>query len=217
MAPQLAAPLGAAEMQSFLDRLASAEPTPGGGGAAAAIAAMGAALLSMAARHSLGKSPAEPQRLALEAQLRASEALRARCSDLVGADARAFDRFMQAYRMPAAPAGPRSAAMQAALREAIEVPLECAQAALEGLRLAAGCVEHCHRNVAADAAAGAHALHGAVRICALNAAVNAGSLADSAYAEEARAAASAALREAAPLAARTQDLVLERLGTRLGT
>ncbi|MDE2306598.1 MAG: cyclodeaminase/cyclohydrolase family protein [Gammaproteobacteria bacterium] len=201
-------------MQSFLERLASAEPTPGGGGAAAAIAAMGAALLSMAARHSLSKSPTEPDRLHLELELRTSEALRKRCFDLVAADALAFDRFMAACRMPRDAAPERERALQLALRGTIEVPLECARAILDGLRLAGTCAAHCHRNVAADAAAGAQALLGALRICVLNVRVNAASLADAAYAGIAGAAADAALREGAPLAAAAESLVLERLGTK---
>jgi len=42
-------------VESFLNQLASAAPTPGGGSAAAVLGAMGAALLSMVCTVTLGK------------------------------------------------------------------------------------------------------------------------------------------------------------------
>ena len=47
-------------VETFLDELASAAPTPGGGSAAAIIGAMGAALLSMVCSVTLGKKGRKP-------------------------------------------------------------------------------------------------------------------------------------------------------------
>ncbi|HVC02715.1 MAG TPA: cyclodeaminase/cyclohydrolase family protein [Steroidobacteraceae bacterium] len=201
-------------MHAFLDRLASAAPTPGGGGAAAATAAMGAALLSMATRLTLGKKLEEPRRADLQAQLTSSEALRAGLTELVAADARAVDRLIEAYRMPAADEqsrAARAAAVDSAMRTAVQVPLDLARSCLEGIHLANRCVASCHRNVAGDAAAGVLALQAALRTCALNISINAPALQDAAYAARSRAAVAAMLGAGLPLADGALRLVSERL------
>ena len=52
--------------QTFLDKLASGTPTPGGGGAAAASGAMGAALISMVCNLTIGRK----KFAAVEAQMK---------------------------------------------------------------------------------------------------------------------------------------------------
>ncbi|MGD0476464.1 MAG: cyclodeaminase/cyclohydrolase family protein, partial [Candidatus Velthaea sp.] len=42
------------DLQAYLNRLASAQPTPGGGSAATIVGALGAALVAMVARITLG-------------------------------------------------------------------------------------------------------------------------------------------------------------------
>jgi methenyltetrahydrofolate cyclohydrolase len=52
---KLESTLGSTSISAYLDRLASADPTPGGGAAAAVTAAQGAALLSMVCNLTIGK------------------------------------------------------------------------------------------------------------------------------------------------------------------
>jgi len=205
-------------MQSFMDRLASASPTPGGGGAAAAIGAMGAALLSMAAAVTLGRELDAVPRSGLQEQWTASEALRARFTALVDDDARAFNQFLAACRMPRRDdrqAEARAAAMQAGLWAATRVPLDCAQASVEGIRLAKLSVEGSNLNVIGDAGAAALALQAALRICALNVAVNSSSLHDAVSAGLARQTVQALLDEGLALAERVQQRISERRTDRL--
>ncbi|HUX73303.1 MAG TPA: cyclodeaminase/cyclohydrolase family protein [Steroidobacteraceae bacterium] len=196
-----------------MDRLASASPTPGGGGAAAAIGAMGAALLSMAAAVTLGKGHDALLRTDLQEQWNASEALRARFIALVDEDARAYNRFLGACRLPRQDdrqAETRAAAMQAGLWAATQVPLDCAQACVEGIRLAKRSVERSTRNVLGDSGAAALALQAALRICALNVAVNSASLRDAGSAALARKTVQTLLDEGLALAESVQQRILQR-------
>src|SRR5579872_967935 len=57
------------KLGDFLDRLGSADPTPGGGAAAAVVGALGAALIEMTANLTIGK----PRLTDVEAQARHTE------------------------------------------------------------------------------------------------------------------------------------------------
>ncbi|CAL1239871.1 methenyltetrahydrofolate cyclohydrolase [Candidatus Methylocalor cossyra] len=171
-------------IQQFLDTLASKTPTPGGGSAAAIMGAMGAALVSMACNLTIGK----PGYQAVEAELRevlaAAEGLRTRLTDLVQADIEAFDRVMDAYGMPKdseEQKRARSIAIQEALKQATEVPLECARASAEVIRLSRIAAEKSNRNVVSDAGVAAVAGHAALRSAALNVQVNTGAIKDTAF------------------------------------
>ncbi|HUY84669.1 MAG TPA: cyclodeaminase/cyclohydrolase family protein [Steroidobacteraceae bacterium] len=200
-------------MRTFLDRLANAEPAPGGGAAAAASGAIGVALLSMALRLTLAKKIDAALRAELAALLAACEALRARLAGFVDIDGRAVRLLIDAYRMPADAAG-RADAVEAAMRGAVQAPLDCAACCLEAIRLAGRCIEACHRNVAGDAAAGMLALQAAVRICALNVSINSPALRDAAFGRRARESATAMLGEATPLAESALRRVSERLNAK---
>jgi len=104
---------GKSGLAEFLDALAAPTPAPGGGSAAAAAGGMAAALGAMASR--LAKFDATP-----------FEEARAFFTAAVDGDAAAFNLVMAAYRMPKAERGPH---VEAALREAAEVPMQVAEQA----------------------------------------------------------------------------------------
>jgi formiminotetrahydrofolate cyclodeaminase len=197
-------------MQTLLDRLANGDPAPGGGAVAAASGAMGVALQSMALRHTLAKRIDETLRADLAARLADCETLRTRIADFVDVDGAAVRRLIDAYRLPSGEPN-RADTIEAAMLDAIQSPLDCAAACLDGLRLARRCVEACHRNVAGDAAAGVIALQSALRICTANVAANARGLRDAARAARLRDAAAARLAEGMPLAESALRTVSERM------
>ncbi len=197
-------------MRTLLDRLANGDPAPGGGAVAAASGAMGVALQSMALRHTLAKRIDATLRADLEARLAACEALRTRIADFVDVDGAAVRRLIDAYRLPSGDPG-RTDTIEAAMLGAIQAPLDCAAACLDGLRQARRCVDACHRNVAGDAAAGVIALQSALRICTANVSANSHGLRDAAHAARLREAASAMLAEGLPLAESALRTVSERL------
>jgi formiminotetrahydrofolate cyclodeaminase len=122
----------------------SSDPTPGGGSAAALAGAVGSALLAMVAglpksRAATGED-AERLKAAGEKCAAASAGLEA----LVDRDSEAYDLVVAAYKRPKATdeeKAARSAAIQAAMREAIAAPLEvmraCSAAAGQGAVIAA--------------------------------------------------------------------------------
>jgi formiminotetrahydrofolate cyclodeaminase len=109
---------------AFLDELAAREPVPGGGSAAAVAAAMGAGLLSMAARASRDSWP-EAAGVAAQA-----EALRSRVEPLAQADAQAYDTALRLLEQAEAETATQGdAKLGSALVRAAAVPLQIAEAA----------------------------------------------------------------------------------------
>ena len=179
-----------ASIDEFLERLASGSPTPGGGSAAAIIGSMGAALISMVCNVTLGKKgceAAEADMLAVRAE---SERLRVELAAMVAEDVAAFDGLMAAYKLPKLSdedKGRRAAAIQASLRRATEVPLDCARACAEVIRLARRAGEHGYRGVVSDAGVGVLAASSGARSAALNVFINVPALKDRKFADQAAA------------------------------
>lgn len=174
-------------VQSFLDALASKASTPGGGSAAAIMGALGAALVSMVCNLTIGKKNYADVSDELAAVLGAAEALRARLTDMMRDDVRVFDGVMAAYGLPKATDAERAArstAIQAALREATDVPLACARACREVMELARVAADKGNRNVISDAGVAVLAASAALRSAALNVYINAGAIEDAAFVAE---------------------------------
>jgi formiminotetrahydrofolate cyclodeaminase len=175
-------------VEQFLDDLAGGAPTPGGGSAAAMIGAMGASLISMVCNVTLGKKGLEalaPEMLRVRGE---SEALRARLTDLIEHDIAAFSALMAAYRLPKGTdeeKSRRATAIQSSLRLATETPLECARACAQIIALSRRAAESGYSGVISDAGVGVLAAHAALRSAALNVTINAPSLEDRRFAEQA--------------------------------
>ncbi|MGH2847279.1 MAG: cyclodeaminase/cyclohydrolase family protein, partial [Thermoleophilaceae bacterium] len=106
-------------LQSFLDAVAEAAPAPGGGSSAAVAAALGAALVEMAA--GLARDS--------EAAARASS-LRGRCLELAERELSSYRPVLEALRLPREDPA-RGDRLAAALLEASRAPAEIAQAGAE--------------------------------------------------------------------------------------
>jgi glutamate formiminotransferase / formiminotetrahydrofolate cyclodeaminase len=113
-------------LRDFTDELSSDSPAPGGGSVSALAGAMAAGLASMVAALSHAKKgleahQADHERIGVRAQTIKDELLRA-----VDADTDAFDKLLEAMRMPKGSdeeKAARAKAMSGATVEAIEVPL----------------------------------------------------------------------------------------------
>lgn len=118
---------GETRLSDLVEALSSGEPAPGGGAAAALAGALGVSLLIMVARLASRRlrSGAEAERLAeLAARLRS---VRDGLVALADRDRAAYAGVMEARRRPkgsASEAAGRTAAIQAALTEATEVPVD---------------------------------------------------------------------------------------------
>ena len=137
-------PLLAQPVRDLLDALAKATPVPAGGSAAAIAVAMGAALLTMAARISDGHWPDAG---ACAAQ---AETLRLRAAPLAHEDAEAYSEVLRLRREHA-----DDAELGRAFDRAAELPLRIAEVGADVADLAAHAAPHVDPKVHGDAAAAA--------------------------------------------------------------
>jgi formiminotetrahydrofolate cyclodeaminase len=171
-------------IHQFLDELASKSATPGGGSAAAIMGAMGAALVSMVCNLTIGKKNYEAVEPEMKELLAKAETLRAQLMDMVRADVEVFDKVMSAYGLPRETdeqKAVRSEAIQLALKAATDVPIECAKACAEVIRLSKIAAEKGNRNVISDAGVAVVAGYAALKSAALNVYVNAGAIKDETF------------------------------------
>ncbi len=166
---------------SWLDRLASAAPAPGGGAAAAMNAAVGAALVAMVANLTVGREKyAEHEAHVREVRDRA-DALRVRAVRLADDDAEAFTALMATYRLPRdseTDKAHRTTAIQEATRTAARVPLDIAATAAEVIGLAESLPGRSNPSVLSDVGVAAASAMSALESAALNVEINLASLHD---------------------------------------
>jgi formiminotetrahydrofolate cyclodeaminase len=182
--------LGERSVRDWLDALAAQTATPGGGSSTALMGAMAAALVAMVCRLSLARGAAGERSERLQAALDRAEALRARLTELIGADMTAYEAVMHSYALPRGTPGEqelRSAAIQGALRRATLVPLECARASAEVLAVVAVVSEEGQLSALGESGVAAEAAQAALRSSALNVSINLGSIRERAFVHEQRA------------------------------
>ena len=173
-------------LREYLDDLASAQPTPGGGSTAALSGAMGAALVCMVARLTLGKAEYATVSLEVEGIIQRAEALRARFQALMAEDMAAYGKLSSCFKLPKATGEEkvaRTRAIQASLVDAALVPLEMAERAVELIGYCQRIAEVGNKNVLSDIATAATLTLSAVSGAAWMVRVNVESLKDLEQAE----------------------------------
>jgi glutamate formiminotransferase/formiminotetrahydrofolate cyclodeaminase len=206
-------PLASMSVRAFVEELGARTPAPGGGSASAVAASMGAALGAMVGWMTYGKRKFEEKDAAMRRLIPPlHEAMKA-LLPLVDRDTRAFDAYLAAVGMPKetpAEQAARHEAMQAGLKDAVQVPLEV-------MRTADRCWEPmlemaAHGNPASrsDLEVGAKLLEAGIWGASRNVAINLPQVEDEAFRR-------ATLEESDTLAARAasqRDRVLEVLAAR---
>ncbi len=170
----------------LVEALAEGTPTPGGGSAAAQAGAMGAALVAMVARLTLGKKKYAGVEARMAEIVEQADALRQSLQSAVEADAAAFEQVMTSLRMPKATEtelAARAQALEQATRRATEVPLAVAERACEVLELAAEVAETGNVNAASDAGSAGALARACLTAAGLNVQINAAGLVDRAMAD----------------------------------
>lgn len=163
--------------------LAARTSTPGGGSMAAYLVATGSALGAMAFRFTSGEKYAAVEG-AMARRVEALDALRARALELVDRDSRSYEAVTAAYKLGKgtdAEKAARTAAIQLAMKGALEVPAETMEHALAALRLVAEGLPSVNPNLVSDGATGATCLWSASESALLNVRINAGSISDKAW------------------------------------
>ncbi len=105
-------------LSHYLEKLSSREPVPGGGSAAAVAGAMGASLIAMSARYSIGKGKSAVVDHQIHLVITQADAARVKFIELAGHDAQVYLNMVNARK-----SGDKAAA-QKAQQEASCVPAD---------------------------------------------------------------------------------------------
>src|SRR5439155_15208778 len=171
--PEAAPPTGAmAEaIRPFVDRVASAEPVPGGGSVAALAGALGAALGQMAIRITKDKKNYKPHADRYADALDRLAPYRSTLLELIDADAEAYNRVIAAYKLPKE-SPDRETSIQEALLRATEIPSRTANCAAEALKVLEPLRSIIYINVASDLQVGLQMLRSAIRVAIADMRIN---------------------------------------------
>ena len=176
--------LRTAPLERVLDAFAASEPLPGGGSAAALTGAIGVSLLLMVAGMTKTRTGTPEEAADLSAAAARLRSIREELTTLVDEDSRAYLTVIAAYRQPKATPdqqGRRLDAIQAALRVAIEAPLQTMRLCERALRDAPVVCRSGNPNAAADAVVGTKLLVAALEGAGVNVDVNLPRVTDADY------------------------------------
>lgn len=190
-------PLVAMSNRAFIDTLGSSAPAPGGGSVASLCGAMSTALSAMVGSLTYGKKGHEDRFEAHANNSEIAQALKDAFLADIDNDTAAFNAIMTAMKLPKktdSEIAARSAAISAATRSAIDVPLGVLERTVEAMR-AAEVAATGNRNARSDAGVAALTAMTAAEGAFYNVLINLDGFDDSAYAEEAVARAEHALAE----------------------
>jgi methenyltetrahydrofolate cyclohydrolase len=196
---------------AFVDRLASAEPVPGGGSASAVAASLGAALVAMVAALSQDRPKYAAYATLHTKAVERGHALAARFLELADEDAEAYAGYARAMKLPRDTAdeqATRAAALREAAKAAAEVPMVTVEACVEMVGLAETLVGRSNVNAASDLNVAAMLGEAAARGAAENVIVNLPAVGDDVYAAEATIRVKHLLDGVETMAAATREAVL---------
>jgi glutamate formiminotransferase/formiminotetrahydrofolate cyclodeaminase len=175
------------DLKAFMDETASESPAPGGGSVSAYMGALGAALGTMVANLSSHKKGWDERWKEFSDWAEKGKAVQNRLLELVDEDTDAFNRILEAYRLPKnddAEKKVRHEAVQEATKNAIMVPFTVMETAFSAFPLIREMVEKGNPSSATDAAVGALAVRACIRGAYLNVRINSVSLEDASFVKE---------------------------------
>jgi formiminotetrahydrofolate cyclodeaminase len=138
-----------AGVEPFIEQLAAPTATPGGGSAAAACGAMAAGLAGMVASMSRGKKAYLQYENQFSEAIARLTPLREELKAAIDADAQSYNSVVKAYKS-AKESGDGGQAINAALRQAISVPLGVAEKVMEVALIATSLKPISNPNMASD-------------------------------------------------------------------
>jgi len=192
-------PLVQKTLIEFANETASESPAPGGGSISAYVGALGVSLGTMVANLSSHKVGWDDRIGYFSDKAEEGQKLKDTLLDLVDADTHAFNKIMDALRMPKATEDEKSArksAMHAATIGAIEVPLRVMKISLQSMYMLKEMATNGNPNSVSDAGVGALCARTAVEGAALNVRINCSGFDDKEYVADALAQAKEMLQKA---------------------
>lgn len=162
-------------LADFADETASDSPAPGGGSISAYMGALGVSLGTMVANLSAGKRGWEDKISFFSAEAEKGQALKDKLVALVDEDTAAFNKIIDAVRMPKSNDEEKKArinAMNVATKNAINVPLQIMKTSLDSYTFLKTMATEGNPNSVSDAGVGALACRAAVHGAFLNVQIN---------------------------------------------
>ncbi len=162
-------------IEEFMKKVASKEHVPGGGAVGAIAAALGSGLTEMVANLTIGKKKYQEWEAEMERVVEKMEALREELCDLAHKDMAAFDKFMEAMKLPKSTEEEkkiREQKMQEAIKEAIDVPYELARKVRDVIKETEVVTEFGNKNAISDALSAAELLRAAFEMAKANVRIN---------------------------------------------
>nr|WP_300095603.1 cyclodeaminase/cyclohydrolase family protein [Sedimentibacter sp.] len=165
----------------FAEAVASNSPVPGGGSIAALCGALSAALAEMVANLTTGKKKYIEVESEMNEVKNKAMALRSKLLDDIERDSYAYNKVMEAYKMPKEnneQVQLRNKAIEESAKTAAAVPLQVAQTSFEILPLAEGVVARGNSNAVTDGLVAAMLARTAVLSALLNVRINLETISD---------------------------------------
>ncbi|MDO4800091.1 MAG: cyclodeaminase/cyclohydrolase family protein [Bacillota bacterium] len=191
-------------LPTFVEKLASSDPVPGGGSVAALCSALSCALGSMVARLTTGKKNYEEHTECMNKLILDLDARSADFMQLIDKDASSFDGVMKAFKMPKdteEQKAARTAAIQQGMKEASQVPLEVAEKGALLFEPLETLVKNGNANAQTDALVGTMLARTAILSALYNVKINLGSIKDEEF-----------VRKTSARVAELEKLAVEREG-----
>ncbi len=174
-------------VKQFIQKLSSGAPTPGGGSAAALGGAMASALSEMVCNLTIGKEKYASVQDRIEGEKKKLALYGKRLMEIVDEDAGAFDRVMDAFKMPKdseAEKEERARAIQDAYKLASSVPMETAERCMGVLESAVIVAQAGNKNSITDAGSSALFAHASLNVALLNVRINLSGIKDETFCSE---------------------------------
>lgn len=194
-------------LTAFANETASESPAPGGGSISAYVGVLGISLGTMVANLSSHKAGWDERWEEFSDYAEAGQNLKNELIYLVDEDTNAFNKIMDAFKLPKATENEkanRKRAIQDASKYAIEIPFKVMEKTLKSMEIIKAMAEIGNPNSVSDAGVGALCARTAVMGAYLNVKINAAGLDDKAYVER-------ILNEGAEMEAQAQKMETEIL------
>ena len=162
-------------LNQFIAEASSSSPTPGGGNVSAVIATHAAAMVCMVANLTVGKKAYAEFEEQAKLVVQNMETIIAKLKVLTNKDMEAFDQYMAVFRMPKGTDEEKKAraeALQAAAKNATNVPLDICRACLDILVQAEELSKYGNKMAISDVGVGAMVAEAALRAAMLSVDIN---------------------------------------------
>jgi len=206
-------------LKEYIAATASGEPTPGGGSVAALEGSLGGALTNMVNNLTVGKKAYEELSEEIKSKIannsKEVEKLIEDLTGIVDEDTKAFDKVMEAFKLPKETDEEkiaRTKAIQEGYKVALEVPLRCAEKCLRILELQDVFANYGNVNAITDVGVGTLLAYSGLEGALFNVTINLGSIKDEEFKKEVSAKVDNILKEGKKLKEELLNIVYKRLG-----